>query len=152
MSSQEGAFTPEPGPPRKKSQLIFCFTSDGKNKKGRALGLTCTFKAAYLTDHNTSTSKDGIAKLAGNKPRCAQPVRTWLDDLGIDHKSNRCKFSCALCADGKTRDQKWDNITGHEDCKGHQKEEEKLAILAASRAQGFLIKKKGDFAPESHSA
>ena len=53
-------------------------------------------------------------------------MRTWLDDLGIDHKSNRYKFSCSLCADGKARDLKWDNITGHEDSKGHQKEEEKL--------------------------
>ena len=59
-------------------------------------------------------SKDGIARLAGNKP---QPVRTWLDDLGINHKSNRYKFSCSLCADGKARDLKWDNITGHEDSK-----------------------------------
>ena len=75
-------------------------TSDGKYKKaaaaaGRALGQTCAFKAAYLTDRNMS--KDGIARLAGNKP---QPVRTWLDDLGIDHKSNCYKFSCSLCADG----------------------------------------------------
>ena len=72
--------------------------------------------------------------MAGNKP---QPVRPWLDDLGIDHKSNRYKFSCSLCADGRARDLKWDNITGHEDSKEHQKEEEKLAILAASRAQGL---------------
>ena len=57
-------------------------------------------------------------------------MRAWLDDLSIDHKSNRYKFSCSLCADGKARDLKWDNIdrdiTEHEDSKGHQKEEEKL--------------------------
>ena len=51
--------------------------SDGKYKEaaaaaGRALRQTCAFKAAYLTDRNTS--KDGIARLAGNKP---QPVRTY---------------------------------------------------------------------------
>ena len=94
----------------------------------------CAFKAAYLTDRNAS--KVGIARLAGNKP---QPVRTWLDDPGFDHNSNRNKFSCSLCSDGKACDLKWDNITGHEDSKGHQKEEEKpyIAILAASRAQGL---------------
>ena len=47
-------------------------------------------------------------------------MRTWFDDLGIDHKSNRSKFSCSLCAYGMARDLKGDNITRHEENKGHQ--------------------------------
>ena len=65
-----------------------------------------------MTDRNTS--KDGIARLAGNK---SQPVRMWLDDLGIDYKSNRYEFSCSLCIDGKACDLKWAIILGHEDSK-----------------------------------
>ena len=100
MSSQEGAFTRQPGPPVKKNRNSFSVprgTSDGKYKKaavavGRALEQTCAFKAAHVADR--ITAKDGIARLPGNKP---QPVCMWLDDLGIDHKSNRYQFSCMLC-------------------------------------------------------
>ena len=113
MSLQEGAFTPGPGPTLKKNRNSYSVprgTSDGKYLEpaaaaGRAFGQTCAFKAAYLTDRNMS--KDGLARLAGNKP---QPVRTWLDDLSIDHKSNRNKFCCTPCAYGKARDLKLDNI------------------------------------------
>jgi hypothetical protein len=134
---------PSPGSPLKKLRSAPLSaprgTSDGKYKEaaesaGRALGQTCALKPSYLTDR--STSKDGIARLAASgKP---QPVRTWLLDLGFHHVSNRFKFGCALCNDGKVRDLKWDSILTHEDSKGHQKQEDKVAAHAASRARGLL--------------